>query len=85
MTEKITIEVEKNLLDEAKKVLSEYGMNLNETITLFLDKIKNKDFPIEDTPKEKVLNDLKEAIKEVKLAEEGKIKLKTLDEVLSEL
>jgi len=87
MTEKITIEVEKEILQQAKEVLNEYGMNLSETIAIFLNKIKNKELPIEieNTPKEKIVKDLKEAIKEVKLAEEGKIKLKTLDEVLSEL
>ena len=35
--------------------------------------------------KDKVLKDLKAAIKEVNLAKQGKIKLKTLDEFLNEL
>ncbi len=35
--------------------------------------------------KEEILDGLREALQEVKLAEEGKLKLKSLDEVLSEL
>lgn len=35
--------------------------------------------------KSALIEDLKESIKEVKLAKEGKIKLKTLDELLDEL
>ncbi len=40
---------------------------------------------IKETKQEKVLKDLKEAIEEVNLAKEGKIKLKSFDEFLNEL
>lgn len=40
---------------------------------------------IKTTKKERVLKGLKEAIEEVKLAKEGKTKLKTFDEFLNKL
>jgi len=40
---------------------------------------------IKETKKEAFLKDLKEAVEEVKLAKQGKIKLKTFDEFLNEL
>ena len=48
--------------------------------------VELKDFEKEFTPAEKkVLKGLKQSFKEVKLAEQGKIKLKTLQQLLDEL
>lgn len=54
----------------------------------FLELLKNFAFvkakPI-NQEKQKILDDLKEAIEEVKLHKQGKIKMKSIDEFLNEL
>ena len=87
-----SIKVDPIAWERAKEIFASYGITVSDAINIFLNKVsKVGGLPFElrdedyDTPKEKILNDLKEALKEVKLYEEGKIKLKTLDEVLEEL
>jgi len=47
----MTIDVDKNLLNDTKKVFQEYGININEAITLFLRKVKkDKNIPFEKKP-----------------------------------
>ena len=48
-----------------------------------LDYINVKEIKTE--PKSRIVSDLKKSLKEVKLYEEGKIKLQTFDELLNEL
>ena len=68
---KLLIEVEDKKAPALLEVLS--GLSFVKTKRIKKDK------------KEKVLQGLKEAIEEVKLAKEGKIKMKTFDEFLNEL
>ena len=82
----INVDVEK--WEKAKEIFKKSGMNINDAINIFLDKVQKVGglpFEIDEPSKEKILEGLKEAVEEVKLYKEGKIKLKTLDEVLSEL
>jgi addiction module RelB/DinJ family antitoxin len=86
----IHIEVDDVILENTKKVFSDYGISVSEAINMFLDNVqKVKELPFEveykEPTKEKILNDLKEALNEVKLYEEGKIKLLDINEVLDEL
>ena len=99
--EQTSIKVDPIAWESAKEIFAGYGISVSDAINIFLHKVKKvgvlpfemrdeKSFEAEDeefydTPKEKVLEDLREAVKEVNLANEGKIKLKTLDEVLEEL
>jgi len=47
----MTIDVDKNLLDDTKKVFQEYGISINEAVTLFLTKVKkDKNLPFEKKP-----------------------------------
>jgi len=84
------IEIDKTTLENAKEVFLSYGITLSDAINMFLDnvqKVKKLPFEVEEKEptKEEILEGLKEAVKEVKLYEEGKIELKTLDELLEEL
>jgi DNA-damage-inducible protein J len=88
-----SIKVDPIAWERAKEIFTSYGITVSDAINIFLHKVlkvrglpfEMRDEEIYDTPKEKVLKDLKEAVNEVKLYEQGKIKLKTLDEVLEEL
>ena len=58
-------------------------------VDFFLDLIKNFKFvkilkQKNDCEKEEILNDIKEGIEQIKLHQEGKIKLKSLDNLLIE-
>ena len=58
--------------------------------TLFMDLVKNLSFvkivEVEETPsKQKVLNGIREAVKEVKLIKAGKLKGKPIQQLLDEL
>jgi addiction module RelB/DinJ family antitoxin len=93
MKEIINIEVDPIALDRAKEIFDSYGLSSSDAINIFLHKVQKDNgllFELEDeefydTPKEKVLKDLKEAVKEVKLYEQGKIELKDARELLDEL
>ena len=85
---KTTIEVDPVVWENANRVFKNYGISANDAINMFLCEVENrKDLPIEiiDTPKEKVLNDLKEAVKEVNEYLEGKRELIDARELLNEL
>ena len=89
-----SIKVDPDAWESAKEIFAGYGISVSDAINIFLHKVqKVGGLPFEmrdedkyyDTPKEEVLKGLKEAVEEVKLYNQGKLKLKTLDEVLSEL
>ena len=88
-----SIKVDPIAWDNAKEIFAGYGISVSDAINIFLHKVQKvgglpfeiRDDDVYDTPKEKVLEDLKEAVKEVNLYNEGKLKLKSLDEVLEEL
>ncbi|MEN9522109.1 MAG: hypothetical protein RL065_486 [Bacteroidota bacterium] len=67
----LTIEVKDSKADFVKELLSNFKY------------VKVK--AAKKTAKEKFLEELKEAVHEVNLAKQGKIKLKSLDELLNEL
>ena len=55
---------------------------------IFLDKVQKVGglpFEIDEPSKKEILERLKEAVEEIKLYKEGKIKLKTLDEELKSI
>ena len=60
---KTTISVDHLVWENANRVFESYGISANDAINMFLCEVESrKDLPIEfiDTPKEKVLSDLKE-------------------------
>ena len=83
------IEIDKTTLENAKKVFLDYGISVDEAINMFLEnvqKVKKLPFEVEREPtKEEILEGLREAIKEVKLYQEGKIELLDARELLDEL
>ncbi len=89
-----SIKVDPEAWESAKEIFAGYGISVSDAINIFLHKVKKVGgLPFEmreeesyrEPTKEEILDGLREALQEVKLAEEGKIKLKSLDAVLSEL
>ncbi len=88
-----SIKVDPEAWESAKKIFAGYGISVSDAINIFLHKVQKvgglpfemRDEEYYHTPKEQIIESLKEAIKEVKLYEEGKLQLKSLDEVLDEL
>ena len=88
-----SIKVDPEAWESAKEIFAGYDISVSDAINIFLHKVKKvgglpfemRDEEYREPTKEEILEGLKEAIEEVKLAEQGKLKLKTLDEVLSEL
>lgn len=88
-----SIKVDPKAWESAKEIFAGYGISVSDAINIFLHKVQKvgglpfemKDEEYKEPTKEEILEGLKEAVKEVNLYNEGKIKLKTLDEVMSEL
>ena len=88
-----SIKVDPEAWESAKEIFAGYGISVSDAINIFLHKVKKvgglpfemRDEEYREPTKEEILEGLREAMEEVKLAEQGKLKLKTLDEVLSEL
>ena len=88
-----SIKVDPEAWERAKEIFAGYGISVSDAINIFLHKVQKvgglpfdmRDDEYKEPTKEDILEGLKEAVEEVKLAEQGKLKLKTLDEVLSEL
>ena len=88
-----SIKVDPIAWESAKEIFAGFGISVSDAINIFLHKVQKvgglpfemRDDEYYDTPKEQVLEGLKEAVKEVNLYNEGKIKLKNADEVLKEL
>jgi len=88
-----SIKVDPEAWESAKEIFAGYGISVSDAINIFLHKVqkvgglpfemRNDDY--RELTKEEILQGLKEAVEEVKLADQGKLKLKTLDEVLNEL
>ncbi len=89
-----SIKVDPEAWERAKEIFAGYGISVSDAINIFLHKVqkvgglpfemRDEEFDREPT-KEEILEGFREALREAKLAEEGKLKLKSLDEVLSEL
>ena len=84
-----SIKVDPVAWDSAKEIFKEYNLSVTDAINMFLDnvqKVKKLPFEVEREPtKEEILEGLREAIKEVKLYQEGKIELLDARELLDEL
>jgi len=88
-----SIKVDPEAWESAKEIFAGYGISVSDGINIFLHKVQKvgglpfdmRDEEFYNTPKEQVLEGLKEALEELKLHNQGKLKLKTLDEVLDEL
>jgi DNA-damage-inducible protein J len=88
-----SIKVDPEAWESAKEIFAGYGISVSDAINIFLHKVQKvgglpfemRDEEYYDTPKEEVLEGLKEAVEEVKLWEEGKIELIDAEELLNEL
>ena len=88
-----SIKVDPEAWESAKEIFAGYGISVSDAINIFLHKVQKvgglpfemRDEEYKEPTKEEILQGLREAVEEVNLAKQGKIKLKTLDEVLSEL
>ena len=88
-----SIKVDPEAWESAKEIFEQYGITVSDAINIFLNKVKlvgglpfdMREEEVYKRPKEEIIASLKSAIKEVKLYEEGKIELKTFEELLDEL
>ncbi len=88
-----SIKVDPVAWDSAKEIFAGYGISVSDAINIFLHKVQKvgglpfemRDEEYKEPTKEEILEGLKEAVEEVNLSNQGKLKLKTLDEVLEEL
>ncbi len=89
-----SIKVDPEAWESAKEIFAGYGISVSDAINIFLHKVKKVgglpfEMRDEDTykepTKEEILDGLREAIEEVKLAEQGKLKLLDARELLNEL
>ena len=88
-----SINVDPEAWESAKEIFAGYGISVSDAINIFLHKVQKvgglpfemRDEEYEEPIKEEILKGIKEAIEEVKLWEDGKVELPTLDEVLDEL
>jgi len=88
-----SIKVDPKAWESAKEIFAGYGISVSDAINIFLHKVQKvgglpfemRDEEYKEPTKEEILDGLREAVEEVKLYEQGKIALKTLDEVLDEL
>ena len=88
-----SIKVDPVAWESAKEIFAGYGISVSDAINIFLHKVQKvgglpfemREQEYKEPTKEEILEGLKEAVEEVKLYNQGKLKLKTLDEVLEEL
>ena len=88
-----SIKVDPIAWESAKKIFAGYGISVSDAINIFLHKVQKvgglpfemRDEEYKEPTNEEILEGLREAVKEVNLYNQGKLKLKTLDEVLEEL
>jgi len=87
-----SIKVDPEAWENAKEIFAEYGITVSDAINIFLHKVqKVGGLPFEmrdedyNTPKDEILDGLKEAIKEVKLYQKGKLELLDAKEILDEI
>jgi DNA-damage-inducible protein J len=88
-----SIKVDPVAWESAKEIFAGYGISVSDAINIFLHKVQKvgglpfemRDEEYKEPTKEEILEGLKEAVEEVNLYNQGKLKLNTLDEVLEEL
>ncbi len=88
-----SIKVDPEAWQSAKEIFAGYGISVSDAINIFLHKVQKvgglpfqmRDEEYREPTKEEILEGLREAVEEVNLYNQGKLKLKTLDEVLDEL
>jgi DNA-damage-inducible protein J len=88
-----SIKVDPEAWKSAKEIFAGYGISVSDAINIFLHKVQKvgglpfemRDDVYYDTPKEEILEGLKEAVKEVKRYNEGKAELLDARELLDEL
>ncbi len=88
-----SIKVDPEAWECAKEIFAGYGISVSDAINIFLHKVKKvgglpfdmRDEVYHDTPKEEILEGLKEAVKEIKRYKEGKAELLDARELLDEL
>ena len=88
-----SIKVDPEAWESAKKIFAGYGISVSDAINIFLHKVQKvgglpfemRDEDYKEPTKEEILEGLKEAVKEVKLYEQGKLELIDARELLNEL
>ena len=88
-----SIKVDPEAWESAKEIFAGYGISVSDAINIFLHKVQKvgglpfdmRDEDYKEPTKEKILEGLKEAVKEVKLYEQGKLELIDARELLNEL
>ena len=88
-----SIKVDPEAWESAKEIFSGYGISVSDAINIFLHKVQKvgglpfemRDEEYKEPTKEEILQGLREAIEEVNLANQGKIKLLDARELLDEL
>jgi len=88
-----SIKVDPLAWESAKEIFAGYGISVSDAINIFLHKVQKvgglpfemRDEEYYATPREEIIEGIKEAVQEVKRYQEGKLKLKSLDDVLDEL
>ncbi len=88
-----SIKVDPEAWQSAKEIFAGYGISVSDAINIFLHKVQKvgglpfqmREDEYREPTKEEILEGLREAVEEINLYHQGNLKLKTLDEVLSEL
>ena len=88
-----SIKVDPEAWESAKEIFAGYGISVSDAINIFLHKVQKvgglpfemRDEDYKEPTKEEILEGLKEAVKEVKLYEQGKLELIDARELLNEL
>ena len=88
-----SIKVDPEAWESAKEIFAGYGISVSDAINIFLHKVQKvgglpfemRDEDYKEPTKEEILEGLKEAVKELKLYEEGKLELIDARELLNEL
>ena len=88
-----SIKVDPEAWESAKEIFAGYGISVSDAINIFLHKVQKvgglpfemRDEDYKEPTKEEILEGLKEAVKEVKLYEEGKLELIDARDLLNEL
>ncbi len=88
-----SIKVDPEAWEAAKEIFAGYGISVSDAINIFLHKVQKvgglpfemRDEEYHNTSKKEILEALKEAVKEVKLYNEGKIELLDAQEILDEI
>ena len=88
-----SIKVDPEAWESAKEIFAGYGISVSDAINIFLHKVQKvgglpfemRDEDYKEPTKEEILEGLKEAVKELKLYEEGKLELIDARELLNEI